>query len=872
MKPLRSSRPSRRTAARLQTKRTNRAFPLAALLSGIGLFAAVPQSAQAQNYVFTDLTPSFLNASSSTSAFPAFDFFGGYNRAALLRLFGSGDIDDVQVPTAYLGLTGTEAVNLKPTAFANNDGAEFSSTFGNLLLGSASEVNPDQYSHAVVWNGLSGALATKVTPAFLGSDGVSMQLSGFDYYSPRFVGVGGEFPGQYTTAIYWGYPTKAAGVNIHPSFLAGVAGAESQADFGAASGVLFGVTRTQAAPSDHAVLWKTPTSGGAVNMHPSFAGASGSSAVEDEIIAGTRYLGTWSNGTSARRPVVWTGYSNTSAQDLTPAFLGANPGATANALNTVALYGYGSGSATGGNLRALYWSSYSAASAVDITPAFLGATATATVDYDNAFISAAAGVTPYLFGQGSGAATANKPRAIVWKGATAASAVDMTPAFLGASPTSTLSFFSGIFGGFLNGSAIVGEGAGAATGNRNHAIAWTTASAASGIDLHPTFVDAQGNSTASSVYGSVILGAWTSPTLGSGNSHAVVWRGLNKSSAVDLHLQLPAAFRTAYPSSSAFSIDHDGNIFGSSSGIDINTGYKQRSWVLKPVGLTSRQIGAGSDNRGRLLWNHSDGRVYLMSVNDASGALSPSVALSATPGGYTARAFAQGRVDGKTRILLTSSVNGAAKVQTIGVNQTSIEATYTFNAPAGYRFTDISVGNDNKVRLLLSNVNGASAVWRLGLTGAIELGNIYGPYLGYVPGGIGTGTDNKTRIAYVYGNGTQIAYHTLGVTGVLESGVVVKAPLNYTYGGFTLGADNKARLLWDAFAGGCAVWRMNAAGSAPEIGKAYGPILGYAAQGISVSPDGITRLMWKNYDRRTAYWTLDTNLNVTKGYTYGPYN
>jgi hypothetical protein len=178
--------------------------------------------------------------------------------------------------------------------------------------------------------------------------------------------------------------------------------------------------------------------------------------------------------------------------------------------------------------------------------------------------SRAHGVTDrYVIGSCSGEATAGRENAVVWSRGPRLKAANIHPAgLLGAGASSRLHAADGAF--------LVGDGNGANTGQRDHALAWTDAAPGCALSLHPRRLLGE----ASFSYALAVRdGATGARAAGHGRgentrlySHALLWNRLAPGAATDLH---PAALLGAGSCSYATALTESGAVgFGRGSETD----------------------------------------------------------------------------------------------------------------------------------------------------------------------------------------------------------------------------------------------------------------------------------------------------------------
>ena len=282
--------------------------------------------------------------------------------------------------------------------------------------------------------------------------------------------------------------------------------------------------------SGHAFLWSAP-SGSVTDLNPTPLGFTSSLA---EATNGPQQVG---YGFTPEYPLghalLWSG-SAASAIDLNPPGFGSSSAVGMDATQQV-----GGGmpiSSSTGFAHALLWSG-TAASAVDLNPTGYAGSGALAVSGDQQVGSAILNFP---------LAPDNQDQAFLWSG-TAASAVDLDP------PGFNQSIADG-----TNGSQQVGYGDDTTTGGIEHALLWN-GNAASAVDLNPSgFI----RSYAVATNGIEQVGyGYTTPN--GGYRQALLWSG-TAASAIDLQSLLPAS--GGWSVSDTYSIDAEGNVFGSAYG------------------------------------------------------------------------------------------------------------------------------------------------------------------------------------------------------------------------------------------------------------------------------------------------------------------
>ena len=283
------------------------------------------------------------------------------------------------------------------------------------------------------------------------------------------------------------------------------------------------------------------TAGSAVNLAPTnLTGytTSTANATNGSYQVGSASGATVTNGN--QHAFLWLG-SGATAVDLNPTALDSS---VANGVGGNQQVGNGSSANFSGASHALLWGGTNVAT--DLNPTTLtGITSSVAIATDGV----------HQVGQGWGAA--GKHHALLWNGSSL-SAVDLNPG--GAWDQS---YANGVSGNLEVGYATT-------TGGIGHAMAWTGNSAAAADLNFGSFV----NSVANGTNGVQEVGGGFTPGF---VQHALLWSG-NSASGVDLQTFLSSSI---FNSSIAYSIDSNGNVFGTA--IDKSGNTHAIEWTATPA-------------------------------------------------------------------------------------------------------------------------------------------------------------------------------------------------------------------------------------------------------------------------------------------------
>ena len=289
-----------------------------------------------------------------------------------------------------------------------------------------------------------------------------------------------------------------------------------------------------------------------------------------------------------------------------------------------------------------------------------------------------------------------------------------------------------------------------------------------------------------------------------------------------------------------------------------------------------------------LLWNNSDGRVMLWSIA-ADGSFTVNGFGPYTDGApqnkWSATAVATGP-DGKSH-LLWNNTDGRVMLWTVDDSGSFTLAgygPYTDGAPQNvWHAAAVSVGLDNGVHLLWSNTDGRAMLWNVAADFTFTLAG-YGPYTDGAPQNkwsataLATGPDGVSHILWNNTDNRVMLWDvnpdfsfTLTGYGPYTDG----APQNlWSAVGISVGPDNVQHLLWSNTDRRAMFWDVNPdfsftlAGFGPYTDNAPGNL--WSAAAVATGPDGLSHFLWGNTDRRAMLWGMDSAFDFTVA-GYGPY-
>ena len=185
----------------------------------------------------------------------------------------------------------------------------------------------------------------------------------------------------------------------------------------------------------------------------------------------------------------------------------------------------------------------------------------------------------------------------------------------------------------------------------------------------------------------------------------------------------------------------------------------------------------------------------------------------------------------------------------------------------GWNARAVADGSDGLTRVLWSHLNGSAALWLLGPTGNLASYR-YDSVAGSQAVDVAVGTDNTTQILWTHTNGRT------EVTSVAVSGAQISRTTYGPFGGWlarsiSSGPDGLTRILWIE-AGGRVGLSLVDAGHIVATHRFAGA-RGWSARDIAVGSDNQTRILWANTDGRMALWSVDNSGALTNsGTIYGP--
>jgi len=320
------------------------------------------------------------------------------------------------------------------------------------------------------------------------------------------------------------------------------------------------------------------------------------------------------------------------------------------------------------------------------------------------------------------------------------------------------------------------------------------------------------------------------------------------------------------------------------------------SVFLNRFDIAPAQQAAPKSSHTHILWNNMDGRVMLWSIaQDGTFTLNGfGPYTDGTPQNkWSATALATGP-DGLSHILWNNT-DGRVMLWTVDDNGSFTLAGYgpytdpghspatTITPATPWSAVSLSVGPDNVTHLLWTNPDGRVVLWNVDSAFHFTLA-AFGPYTDGAPQNqwhataLATGPDNITRLVW---NNTDYrvmlwkvdsSFHfTLAGYGPYTD----SAPQNlWSAVGVSVGPDNLTHLLWSNTDRRAMFWNVSADFSFTLAG--YGPYTDnvpqnlWSATAVATGPDSLSHILWDNTDYRAMLWGVDNAFSFTVA-GYGPY-
>ena len=307
------------------------------------------------------------------------------------------------------------------------------------------------------------------------------------------------------------------------------------------------------------------------------------------------------------------------------------------------------------------------------------------------------------------------------------------------------------------------------------------------------------------------------------------------------------------------------------------------NWQYPPVAdWTCRALAVGNGSIPRLLWVRTDGMCAVWTIG-SSGSYTSTPGY--TPGTDWAAVGLSVGTDGLARILLNNR-NGAAAVWVINADN-SFNSTPLLGPYTGWTAASMSIGPDGLVRLLWRNVDRDIAIWKLtNFASGTFIQNTYSANAvtnsNWIAVSISVGPDNKTRVLWSRTDGS-LALWDVSDWGTNVSNGPFTQNVFGPYTGFdplaiSTGPDNLTRVVWSRTDGYIALWSENDGtggfvqddyGPQPAAGPAPALTCGYTGDGLRAWKNGYYGKDYFLYDGMQPVCEMNSSGTVIATNTFG---
>ncbi len=162
---------------------------------------------------------------------------------------------------------------------------------------------------------------------------------------------------------------------------------------------------------------------------------------------------------------------------------------------------------------------------------------------------------------------------------------------------------------------------------------------------------------------------------------------------------------------------------------------------------------------------------------------------------------------------------------------------------------DLSVGSDNRARLLLADIEGRLELQSTDRSGNSSSSGPFGPYAGWDPRAVADGSDGLTRVLWTNVDGSAALW--LVGPGGNQASYRIEPAGGWTAVDVAASVPGSTHLLWTDVEGRVALGKVWNKGDS-SMGRAYGPYPGWTAVAIADGQDGLTRVLWRRFDGSAA--------------------
>jgi hypothetical protein len=213
--------------------------------------------------------------------------------------------------------------------------------------------------------------------------------------------------------------------------------------------------------------------------------------------------------------------------------------------------------------------------------------------------------------------------------------------------------------------------------------------------------------------------------------------------------------------------------------------------------------------------------------------------------------------DNKARLLLTDLENRGVFRIVDGAGHSA--SAGPFGPYHDWSPTAVADGPDALTRVLWNNADGSAALW---LYGAQDNQASYrlGPVSGWTAVDVASGVTGKSHILWIHENGG-VGFWAIDNSGRVSYGPKLPADPGWTAVAIADGADGVTRLLWNKVDGSAGLSLVGASGVFSTY--RYSGATGWRAVDIAVGADGQSRILWSHANGRMALYRVDSSGDVT---------
>ncbi len=427
-----------------------------------------------------------------------------------------------------------------------------------------------------------------------------------------------------------------------------------------------------------------------------------------------------------------------------------------------------------------------------------------------------------------------------------------------------------------------GNSAAMAINNLGQAVGW--ADVPGGLQYPCVFSDGQitnlgwatgQTGTATTINDKGQIAGWYS-LIGEGMQHAFVY---SDGQMKDISVHASAA-RAINASGQVVGKDSEPTIYGyaidSAFVWDSQNGLRNLNSLISPAAGAALEDAAGITDSGQIVVNPQGGgmqsllltpiRPHLVwrpqnpfSWKTSVWSLSATSGLSVRDyalGGFDCIDSAVGGTDGLQRLLFSNLYKGEASLWTLHADGTFDHQEY--GPYDGWKPIKITVGTDNRVRLLWERTDGKVSLWTINGPGSFDYDD-YGPYPGWSVRAMSMGPDNKPRLLWTNSDANQqMSLWTITGPGQFQLrnyGPYGGPSDQWQATGMAVGGDGQARVMWcNEATGQLSLWTVASDGSFTF--DDYGPFPSWNPSMLAVGYDNHPRVLWQNQEGRVSLWDI----------------